>query len=109
MRRRIDLQRFPAEKTCLKFEIATVEGGVAHYWIVDNDEGLELCITDPGFPVDLYVTTDVRTLTLVSNGDLSLRAMIEDGRIDLHGPTRLVQAFPSWLQLNMFAGVPAAG
>jgi len=108
MRRRIDLDRFPHAQTCLKFEFEGEPEGKRDYWIVGDHTGLELCITDPGYPVDLYITTDARTMTLVWNGDLSLRAMIDKGSIDLHGPTRLVHAFPDWLQLSLFAGVPAA-
>ena len=108
LRRRIDLDRFPETRTCLKFEFTGEPEGKRDYWILGNNTGLELCITDPGRPVDLYITTDARTMTLVWNGDLPLRAMIEGGRIDLHGPTELVRAFPQWLQLSIFAAVPAA-
>lgn len=109
MRRRIDLGRFPERNTCLKFEISEDTGTIRHYWILGDNSALELCVTDPGHPVDLYITTDARTLTLVWNGDLPIRAMIDEGRIDLHGPSTLVRAFPGWLQLNMFAAVPAVG
>lgn len=108
MRRRIDLTRIPETQSCLKFEFLGQPESKRHYWIVGDRRGLELCITDPGYPVDLYITTDARTMTLVWNGDLPLRRMIEDGRIELHGPAALCKAFPGWLQLNMFAGVPAA-
>lgn len=101
--RRIDLDRFPKTHTCLKFEFEGEPEGKRHYWIIGDNTGLELCITDPGYPVDLYVTTDTRTMTLVWNGDLPLRAMIDEGRIDLHGPTALMRAFPDWLQLSLFA------
>jgi DNA-binding HxlR family transcriptional regulator len=108
MRRRIDLAQFPEARTCLKFEISTGSEEMSHYWIVGDRAGLELCVTDPGHPVDLYITTDARTLALVWNGDLPLRAIIEEGEIELHGPTALMKAFPGWLQLGLFAGVAAA-
>lgn len=108
MRRRIDLDRFPETHTCLKFQFSEQPEGRRDYWIIGDRDGLELCITDPGHPVDLYVTTDARTMTLVWNGDLPLRRMIEEGRIDLHGATELRRAFPNWLQLNLFAGVEPA-
>jgi DNA-binding HxlR family transcriptional regulator len=108
LHRRIDLDAFPATRTCLRFEFTGEPEAKRHYWIVGDNKGLELCITEPGFPVDLYVTTDARTMTLVWNGDLPLSRMIDEGRIDLHGPSELRRAFPVWLQLNMFAGVQAA-
>ena len=108
LQRRIDLQQFPEKRTCLKFEFVDQSKGNRHYWIVGDNNGLELCITEPGHPVDLYITTDTHTMVKVWNGDLALRPMIDNGCIDLHGPTDLVRAFPNWLQLNLFAGVPAA-
>lgn len=109
MRRRIDLEIFPETKTCLKFEFIGEPDGKRHYWIVGDRKGLELCITDPGHPIDLYITTDARTMTLVWNGDLPLQKMITEKRIELHGRSDLCRAFPKWLQLNIFAGVPSAG
>lgn len=78
------------------------------YWLVGSSEGIDLCISDPKFDVDLFVTTDVRTLTLVWNGDIPLAKKVDDGSIDLHGPKSLQKAFHSWLQLNLFACVEAA-
>jgi DNA-binding HxlR family transcriptional regulator len=108
MRRRVNLEVFPKTRTCLKFGFIDQPEGKRHYWLVGDRGGLELCITDPGYPVDLYITTDSRTMTLVWNGDLALRRMINDGKIELHGPTDLCRAFPKWLMLNIFAGVSPA-
>lgn len=109
MRRRIELARFPDRHTCLHFAFTGAPDGNKDYWLVGDRQGLELCITDPGFPVDLYVTTDARTMTLVWTGDRPLRSMIAEGRIELHGPAEMVRAFPGWLRLNLFAGVRPAG
>lgn len=108
MRRRINLALFPRSRTCLEFDFVDQPDGKRHYWLVGDRNGLELCINDPGYPVDLYITTDTRTMILVWNGDLPLRRMIDDGKIELHGPTDLCRAFPKWLMLSLFAGVPSA-
>ncbi len=108
MRRRIDLKKFPQTRTCLKFVFTDKAEAKRNYWLVGDRKGLELCISEPGYPVDLYITTDTNTMTLVWNGHLSLRRMINDDKIELHGPTKLCRAFPDWLMLNMFAGVAAA-
>lgn len=108
MRRRINLKLFPRTRTCLEFDFIDRPAGKRHYWLVGDRHELELCINDPGYPVDLYVTTNTRTMILVWNGDLPLRRVIDDGQIELHGPASLCRAFPNWLMLNLFAGVPAA-
>ncbi|HKJ61825.1 MAG TPA: transcriptional regulator, partial [Hyphomicrobiales bacterium] len=93
---------------CLCFEFTDAPKNAALYWLVKSDEGIELCITDPRYEVDLYITTDVRTMTEVWNGDAAISVLIECGKIDLHGPRALATAFPSWLQLNQFAGIEPA-
>jgi len=108
MRRRIDLDTFPKTRTCLKFEFTGQPARKTNYWIVGHQGAMELCVTDPGYAIDLYITTDAETITLVWNGDLPLRRMIDEGRIDLHGPSALCRAFPGWLKLALFAEVPAA-
>ena len=105
MRRRINLEKFPQTRTCICFEFTDMPRDKALYWLVGSSQGVELCITEPGFDVDLYVTTDVRTMTRVWNGDLPLADKIEDGSIDVHGPSNLRGAFHSWLKLGMFADV----
>jgi len=108
MRRRIDLDAFPSKQTCIHFKFTDVPSNKSNYWLLGSSKGVELCISDPKFDVDLFVTTDIRTMTRVWNGDVNLASRIEDGSIDLHGPKNLQTAFRSWLQLNMFAGVEPA-
>lgn len=108
MRRRIDLEKLPPTRLCLCFAFTHAPREKASYWLVGSPDGVELCVTEPGFDVDLFITTDVRTMTKVWNGDLSLADKIAYGSIDLHGPSELRAQFPSWLRLGMFAHVEPA-
>jgi len=108
VRRRINVEAMPEARTCLCFEFTDAPENAALYWLVKSTEGVDLCVTDPRFDVDLYVTTDVRTMTEVWNGDIPISGAIDHGKIDLHGPNPLRKAFPSWLQLNLFAGIDPA-
>lgn len=108
IRRRMDVDALPEGRTCLCFEFTGAPENASHYWLVASQDGVDLCITDPRFDVDLYVTTDVRTMTEVWNGDRQMSTALEAGTIDLHGPASLRKAFPSWLKLNLFAGVAPA-
>lgn len=108
IRRRMNIEAMPKSRICLCFEFTDAPKNAALYWLVKSDEGVELCITDPRYDVDLYITTDVRTMTQVWNGDIRISTAIESGEIDLHGPKSLVRAFPTWLQLNLFAGIEPA-
>jgi DNA-binding HxlR family transcriptional regulator len=106
MHRRMNLERMPAGRTVIQIEFPDQPKAKRARWIVADRGGAELCIVDPGFEVDLFVTTDSRTLTLVWYGDIPLDRAIRDGGIRLHGPRPMRTAFPTWLQLNMLADIP---
>ena len=69
-----------------------------------NDE-TDLCATDPGLEVDLYVTTDLRTMTEIWLGNLHVRQAMDAERLDLHGPTDMRTTFGDWLGLSPFARI----
>jgi DNA-binding HxlR family transcriptional regulator len=106
MSRRMATDRMPADRTVIQFDFTDQPERKRHRWLVGDRHGIEMCITEPGFDVDLFVTTDSRTVVSIWYGDLPLRRAIRQGQVDLHGPSRLCRAFPSWLQLSVIAEVP---
>lgn len=106
MHRRMNLERMPGARTVIRFEFTDQPEAKRLRWIVRETAGVELCIFDPGFDVDLFVATDSETVTLVWYGDMALSRALAEGAIDLHGPRRLCEAFPAWLRLSVLADVP---
>ena len=53
MHRRIDVARMPPTRTVICFGFTDQPKSKRYRWIVGDDTGVELCITDPGFEVDL--------------------------------------------------------
>ena len=106
MHRHLDLPRLPAERTVIRFDFTDQPKAKCRRWILADRAGAELCITDPGFAVDLMVTAESRTIVWVWYGDIPLKQALADGSILLDGPQRLRTAFPSWLMLNPLAPVP---
>jgi len=107
--RRLHIDRFPERRTVLRFEFADARAKQRFYWLVIDAGEVDICVKDPGFEVDLYVVTDVRTLTEVRLGDLTPAKALREERIRLHGPRRLARQFRSWLRLSVFADVPREG
>jgi len=75
------------------------------WWLLLARSEVDLCLKDPGFPVDVVVTADLRTLTRVWMGDVPMAAALREGSIRLEGPPVLVRAFPTWLRLSSFARI----
>ena len=104
MHRRINVEELPAGRTVVQVDFTGVR--IGQFWLLLQRPEPEVCETDPGFPVDLYVTADAMTMTKVWMGRTPVRSALDDGNIELFGEPALVTGFPSWLALNFFA--PAA-
>ena len=60
--------------------------GRRYWWlIVAPAAEVDLCAVDPGFDVDLYVTTDLRTMTAIWMGLMSVRQAITESKLTLTG------------------------
>jgi hypothetical protein len=76
----------------------------SHYWLVVASEGeVDVCSVDPGFDVDLYVTTDLRTMTSIWIGLTTAREALAQEKLVLTGDRQLAQNIQSWLGLSPFA------
>lgn len=104
--RNLRIELLPVEPTTVVFELRGAGRGQRRFWLRIEHGDPDLCLTDPGFVVDLTVRANLRELTRVWLGDLPLARALTDGSIELEGPARLRRAFPTWLKLSSFASVP---
>ena len=75
------------------------------YWLLLEYGDAEICKTYPGLDEDLYITADAEAFVKWHAGQLSWAEATRDSRIQLHGPSWLVRAFPSWNGRSMFAHI----
>ena len=69
MRRHLDTTPMPTRRVVIHFRYGELAPSQRHWWLlVDPDVGVDLCSLDPGFDVDLYVATDLRTMTAICMG-----------------------------------------
>ena len=105
MQRCILRDRFPPRRTVVYFHFTDAPKAHQHFWLVLEQEEVDLCLKDPGCEEDLYVRSDVRTLTDVWLGDLRLVQAVNDGALWLGGLPELRRSFHDWLGLSPFAGM----
>jgi hypothetical protein len=75
-----------------------------NYWlIVEPGNEVDLCLVDPGFDVDLYVSTDLRTMTEIWLGYAAIGAVSGDGRFVVTGNSKLAADLRKWFKLSVFA------
>jgi DNA-binding HxlR family transcriptional regulator len=103
IRRRVDPNVFGSARVVVKFEFTDTPAGKRHWWVVNDRGTVDLCPTDPGFPVDIYIATDIRTMIAIWFGKLTLDAAVRADRIEVIGPRRLCDQLRSWLLLSPIA------
>jgi DNA-binding HxlR family transcriptional regulator len=106
MRRNIDPTPIPKRRCVVQFLYPELPGTRRDWWlVVKPDREVDLCSVDPGFEVDLYVSTDLRTMTSVWMGWMPVRDAISAGKITLTGNRQLAEDVQIWLKLSPFASV----
>ena len=102
MRRNLDPTPLPKKRTILHFHFHSLPESDSDWWLVVEPSGnTDLCLTDPGFEVDLFVTTDLRTMTAVWMGLTTVAAAAE--KFELDGRRDIAASMQKWLGLSPFA------
>jgi DNA-binding HxlR family transcriptional regulator len=89
-------------------------GSQSDWWFVNRTEPgevpgeVQLCLDDPGFDTDLYLTATVADLIHIWRGDIGVDRALADGRLEAHGPRSFTRRLEAWLTLSPFAGVQSA-
>jgi DNA-binding HxlR family transcriptional regulator len=106
IRRNIDASPMPARRCTIQFIFSDQPAAKRNWWlIVEPGREFDLCSVDPGFDVDLYLTTDLRTMTEVWMGYTTAARAKEVGKLNVTGNRQLERSLRTWLRLSAFAKV----
>jgi DNA-binding HxlR family transcriptional regulator len=103
MRRNLDPKPMPPTRCVIQILYPELGPGKRKWWLIVEGGDTDLCKVDPGFDVDLYISTDLRTMTAIWMGLTTVRSEVEAGRMHLTGDERLKGAIHQWLGLSPFA------
>jgi len=103
MRRNIAVESFPERRCVVQFVYPELAAGRNTWWLVIERGDVDLCSVDPGFEVDLYVSSTLRSMTAVWMGHATLKSEIDAGRIMLTGDKPLSRSMHNWLGLSPVA------
>jgi hypothetical protein len=107
IQRRIDPIQLPSGRTVLRFKFTDLEK-YADWWVEIQDDDVALCLDDPGHDIDVYFTTDLRTMTEIWMGDLSIREARTNGKLKIVGPPVYLKNPQAWLRLHAMSGIRPA-
>jgi DNA-binding HxlR family transcriptional regulator len=96
--------RLPNRRVVIRFDFTGRQRNEVFWLLIEHGE-TEICKTYPGLDEDLYITAEAEAFVKWHAGQLNWAAATGDGRIQLHGPSWLVRAFPTWNARSMFADI----
>lgn len=105
MRRKIDATALPeARRSVIQFIYPELPRDEQSYWLIARPgTPVDLCSTDPGHDVDLFVTADLKALTSAWIGLSSLRVEIAHDRIKLSGDAAMADSIDRWMVRSSYA------
>ena len=96
----------PPGRSVIQFIYSDLPPETRDWWLLAQPgEDVDLCSVNPGFDVDLYVTSDLRTMTEVWMGYAPAAGAIADGRLVLVGNRKLEANFQAWLGSSRYARI----
>ena len=107
IRRRIDTKSLPDGEIVLCFIFNDLDKYKTWWLVIDGDD-VDLCTQDTGKDVDLYVTSTLRTMIEIWEGDTDLRAAMRDDRVIAMGARHLIRSMSDWFGLCAHAHVRPA-
>ena len=104
IQRRIQAEKLPGGRTLLKFKYTDLDN-FSDWWVKIENGDVEVCLDDEGHEIDVYFTSDLRTMTEVWMGDLSLRKAQDEGRLIIVGPSAYLRNLRAWFPLHLYADI----
>lgn len=106
MRRHLNTDPMPERRCVIQFDYNDQPAKMRNWWlIVEPGFDVDLCLTHPGHEIDLYVSTDLRTMTAIWMGHDTVRRAVSDDRLNLTGSRPLASKMQAWLGLNPLAKI----
>ena len=93
----------PPRRCTIQFLYPELTPTQRNYWLVIESGQVDLCHVDPGFEIDLLVTSSLKTMTAIWMGLTRLDAELRSGQVQLDGDPTIGRAMQAWLKLSVFA------
>lgn len=107
MERSLVPDKLPGNENVIRFRFTDINE-LRDWWLVAKDGFVDACTHDPGKEVDVYITTDLRTMIEAWMGDVTYKSAIRSGKMKVVGPSALTNNISSWIKPSTFEGIPPA-
>lgn len=91
---RADRTQLPAYRVVVEFDFKGSRP--VSFWLVLTREDVSLCLTDPGYEVNLLVTADLAVFFKLWAGRIGYQEALRIYNVSVEGVPGLTRAFPNW-------------
>lgn len=104
IQRRLQIEKLPDGETifCFIFDDLTQ---FKNWWLVVRNGEVDLCTENPDKDVDLYISTTLRNLVQIWEGDIDIKAAQHKELLKTHGNSQLAKTLREWLGICLYADV----
>jgi DNA-binding HxlR family transcriptional regulator len=102
MRQRADIGALPDQRVVIRFEFSGVPANRSKFrvmWLVLDRSGVDVCVKDPGFPVDITVRGNIVVFVRIFLGQMTWEDVMGKA-VAIEGNARIAQRIPEWIQLR---------
>lgn len=96
------------ERTVIKIEFTDMKSSKRFWWLIVKDGDVDVCIKDPGYDLDIIITSDLKTLTSVWMGDTTIMNTLREKSVVVTGSIALRKNIAAWLGSSYYADVKPA-
>jgi DNA-binding HxlR family transcriptional regulator len=107
LKRSIVQEKFVGKETVIRFKFTDIEE-YPDWWLVVTGDDIDLCVNDPGKDVDVYFTSNVKTMADIWMGDTTYRKAIRAGDLKIVGDRNLTNNITAWMANSIFTDLPSA-
>ena len=79
--------------------------GKTNWWFLNQDGACELCVSDPGFGIDLHLACSLADMIYLYRGDLPLSRAVASDRLEVTGTAAMRKRLAAWLNLGPLSQV----
>jgi DNA-binding HxlR family transcriptional regulator len=106
LRRRADRVALPERRVVLRFEFSGVPASRTRYrvmWLLLERSGVDVCVKDPGFPVEAVLRGNIADFVAVFLGHVPWRS-VAGKAVSIEGDPQTAKQVPAWLRFDKVIG-----
>lgn len=109
MRRTVDPAVFPVRQIVVQFEYPDAPKGERNWWLVSEDGEMDLCLSNPGHDIDIFIKCSVKTMSGIWICQQRFNDAVNQGTVKVTGDPKLASKLQDWLRSSPLARLGSIG